>query len=169
MAQEPFRLRVVKALCQVFEGITVANGYNFDMEGRVFRGRLFFGDNDPIPMISVLEAPLPDEPNFTPPSGDTWTGTWRFMIQGWVTDDPKNPTDPAHFLLADVKKALAIERKNMIRPGRGNNLLGMEGRVLDLVIGANVVRPAEEHVNDYANFLLALTLEIAENMADPYQ
>ena len=169
MAQEPFRLRVVKALCQVFEGITVANGFNFDMEGRVFRGRLFFGDNDPIPMISVLEAPLPDEPDFTPAAGDIWTGTWRFMIQGWVTDDPKNPTDPAHFLLADVKKALAIERKNMIRPGLGNNLLGMEGRVLDLVIGANVVRPAEEHVNDYANFLLALTLEIAENMADPYE
>lgn len=165
----PFRLRVVRALTAVLQGITKANGYNYDLADCVFRGRLIYGDNDPIPLVSILEAPLPDEPNLTPASGTTWKGSWRFMIQGWVDDDKKNPTDPAHFLLADVKKALAEERKNMIRPGRGNNLLGMGGRVTDLIIGACVVRPAEEQVNEYANFLLSVSLEIAENMADPYE
>lgn len=165
----PFRLRVMRNLTTVLQGITKANGYNYDMAASVFRGRVIFGDSDPIPLVSILEAPLPDEPDLTPAAGSVWTGQWRIMIQGWVDDDKANPTDPAHFLLADVKKALAKERKNMIRPGRGNNLLNMGGRVTNLVIGACVVRPAEEQVNEYANFLLSVTLEIAENMADPYE
>lgn len=166
----PFRLRVVHALTAVLQTITKDNGYQHDLAEAVFRGRIIYGDNDPVPLVSILEAPLPDEPDSTPPSGTVWKGPWRFMVQGWVDDDKKNPTDPAHLLLADVKKALAKERStNMIRPGRGNNLLSMGGRVTDLIIGACVVRPAEEQVNELASFLLSVTLEIAENMADPYE
>ena len=165
----PFRLRVMQAVTECLQGITKENGYNYDLDKSVFRGRLMYGDSDPIPLVSILEAPLPDEPNITPASGTTWKGEWRLLIQGWVDDDKQNPTDPAHYLMADVKKALATERKNMIRPGRGNDLLGMKGRVTDITIGACVVRPAEEQVNEYANFLLSVSLEIAENMADPYE
>lgn len=164
----PFRLRVLQALTGVLQTITVANGYHHDLADRIFRGRIIYGDSDPIPLVSILEAPLPDEPDPTPAADGTWKGSWRLMIQGWVDDDKKNPTDPAHYLLGDVKKALAAERKKMIQPGRGNNILGMAGRVTDLRIGACVVRPAEEQVNEYANFLLSVSLEIAENMADPY-
>lgn len=165
----PFRLRVLQALTSTLQSITPANGYDHDLSACVFRGRLIYGDNDPVPLISILEAPLPDDPVITPPSGTTWSGQWRLMIQGWVDDDKDNPTDPAHYLLADVKKALANARKQMIRPGKGNNLLGMQGRVTNLLIGACVVRPAEEQVNELASFLLSVTLEIAENMADPYE
>jgi len=167
MADIPFRLRVLQALTSVLQGITPANGYNYDLSDCVFRGRLFFGDGDPIPLVSVLEAPLPDEPDLVPAAGTYWKGRWRLMVQGWVDDDKENPTDPAHFLLADVKKVLAEERKKMLGRG-GNSVLGMDGRVTDLIIGSHVVRPAEEHVNAYANFLLSVSLEIAENMADPY-
>ena len=164
----PFRLRILMAVTECLKGISKANGYSTDLGGNVFRGRVIFGDNDPIPLVSILEAPLPDEPDPTPPAGGAWKGTWRLMIQGWVDDDKNHPTDPAHYLLADVKKALAEERKKMIRPGRGNDIFGMGGKVTDIRIGACVVRPAEEQVNEYANFLLSVTLEIAENMADPY-
>ena len=165
----PFRLRVLQGLTSVLQTITVANGYKHDLADRIFRGRIIFGDSDPIPLVSILEAPLPDEPDLTPAGNGYWAGPWRIMIQGWVDDDKTNPTDPAHYLLADVKKALAAERKKMIQPGRGNTMLGMPGCVTDLRIGACVVRPAEEQVNEYANFLLSVTLEIAENMADPYE
>ena len=166
----PFRLRVVRALTAVLQGITPENGYHHDLSNSVYRGRLIFGDSDPIPLVSIIEAPLPDEPVSTSPANPVWKGEWRFMIQGWVDDDKLNPTDPAHWLLADVKRALAIERKaNAIRPGYGNNLLGMAGRVEDVRIGECVVRPAEEHVNELANFLLSVSLVIAENMADPYE
>jgi len=169
MANEyPFRLRVLRGLTACLQTITVANGYRHDLADSVRRGRIVYGDDDPIPLVSILEAPLPDAPSATPAAGGTWKGPWELMIQGWVDDDKENPTDPAHFLLADVKKALALERQKAIRPGSGNNLLGMGGRVTDLIIGACVVRPAEEHVNELANFLLSVTLQIAENMNDPY-
>jgi len=162
-SKPPFRLRVLQAMTEHLKKITVANGYNFDLAEGVFRGRMMYGENDPIPLVSVLEAPLPDEPDVTPASGPTWKGPWRLLIQGWVDDDRENPTDPAHYLLADVKKSLAEARKDMIK-GR---IFGFP-QVTNLIIGACVVRPAEEHVNEYANFLLSVTLEIAENMADPF-
>jgi len=159
----PFRLRVLRAMTDKLKTITPANGYNYDLSDRVFRGRLMYGDGDPVPMVSILEAPLPEDPKATPAGGDTWKGPWRLFVQGWVDDDRENPTDPAHFLMADVKRALAEARKGMIRGG----VFGIS-RVTGLIIGENVVRPAEEHVNEYANFLLVVTLEIAENLTDPY-
>lgn len=161
----PFRLRVMRSLTECLQTITKVNGYNYDLASSVFRGRLMFGDSDPVPLVSILEAPLPEEPIRTPSAGPAWKGPWELFIQGWVDDDKENPTDPAHFLMADVKKALAEERKKMLR---ANNLFGQGGRVMDLRIGGSVVRPAEEHVSSYANFMLAITLEIAENMDDPY-
>lgn len=161
----PFRLRVMKAMTGVLESVSVATGYNHDLAGCVFRGRLMYGNNDPVPLVSILEAPLPDDPDRTPFAGATWKGPWRLMIQGWVDDDKANPTDPAYMLLADVRQRLAKERLAMLPK---NNLFGMDGCVTDIIIGACVVRPAEEAVNELANFLLSVTLEIAENMADPY-
>ena len=167
-APVPFRLRVLQALTAALQNITPANGYTHDLSESVFRGRLIYGDNDPVPLVSIIEAPLPDEPDRAPSGASTWEGPWRLMIQGWVDDDKKNPTDPAHYLLADVRKALALEQRKAIQPGRGNDILGMKGRVTNMIIGECVVRPAEEHVNELAGFLLSVTLEIAENMADPF-
>lgn len=170
--QRPFRLQVLDAMSQVLQRITKNNGYTYDLSESVFRGRLVFGDDDPVPMVVINEAPLPEGPTPAKPASGVWEGGWDLMIQGWVDDDKKHPTDPAHFLMADVRKALAIERREQMqrRPGQGviNNLFGMGGRVLDFQIGASVVRPAEERVNELANFLLSVTLHIAEQMDDPY-
>ena len=167
-SDRPFRLRVLDGVTNVLKSITVANGYRHDMAEAVFRGRLVFGDDDPVPLIAINEAPLPDTPTLAKPASGVWEGPWELMIQGWVDDDKLNPTDPAHFLMADVRKALAKERSEQLRPGRGNNLFGMGGLVTDFQIGASLVRPAEEQVNELANFLLSVTLQIAENMNDPY-
>jgi hypothetical protein len=162
----PFRLRVLKSMSDLIATASKDAGYNYDLAGCVFRGRVLFGEDDPVPLVSILEAPVPDEPDPTPAAGTTWKGSWRLMVQGWVDDDRENPTDPAHYLMADVKRVLADHRKLMLMK---NNLFGMQGRVLDLTIGAGLVRPAQEHVQELANFLLSVTLVIAENMADPYE
>jgi hypothetical protein len=167
-SDRPFRLRVLDGVTNTLKSITIANGYKFDLADSVFRGRLIFGDNDPVPLVAVNEAPLPESPTPARPASGTWEGPWELMIQGWVDDDNLNPTDPAHFLMADVRRALAKERREQLRPGRGNNMFGMGGRVIDFQIGASLVRPAEEHVNELANFILSVTLQIAEDMNDPY-
>lgn len=168
MANRPFRLRVLDGITNCLKSITIANGYNYDLANSVFRGRLIFGDGDPIPLVAINEAPQPSAPNVAKPAAGCWQGPWDLMIQGWVDDDKTNPTDPAHFLLADVRKALALERANQLQRGKGNNLFGMNGTVTDFQIGAMVVRGAEPQVNELANFLLSVTVEIVENMNDPY-
>lgn len=163
---DPFRLRVLKALTARIESISEADGFNFTLAGNVFRGRLMFSDqSDPIPLVAINEAPLPDDPIATPASGTQWVGPWNLYIQGWVDDDIKNPTDPAHLLMADVRKAIAIERRKALPK---NDILGMGGRVMDIRFGGCSVRPAEEFVSAYANFMLAVTLQIAEFTDDPY-
>jgi hypothetical protein len=160
---DPFRLRVLKALTAALGEITVANGYNFDLAGKVFRGRDVFGASDPLPMLSILESMNEKDQSISPQAGTVITGPWELLIQGWSADDEDNPTDPSHFLLADVKKRLVQERSR----ARGYEILGMGGMITDIKFSTGVVRPADE-VSSKAYFWLKLELVLVENLADPY-
>lgn len=160
---DPFRLRVLKALTAALEEITPVGGYQFDLNGKVFRGRDIFGDSDPLPMVSILEAIEEQAQVPAPLAGPTSTGPWELLIQGFVEDDFQHPTDPAHRLMAEVKKRLVQERVR----DRQYNILGMDGKVTDLKISHGVVRPPDE-VSGKAYFWLRLTLVVVENLLDPY-
>lgn len=163
---DPYRLKVQKAISAALKEITPANGYLHDLSDAVFRGRNIFGDNDPLPMVSVLEAPIqPDAPRL-PDGGAAQNATWELVIQGFVEDDKFNPTDPAHRLLADVKKRLAMEAKAYV-PGTGYNTFGMKGKLGKLTIGTGVVRPPDEF-SSKAYFWLTINLGLIEDMDDPY-
>ena len=163
MATEPLRLRILKAMQAALEEITPANGYASDLTGAVFRGRNVFGDTDPIPLVSILEAPDPINPLASPKDSGDQKGNWAMLIQGFVEDDPFNPTDPAHVLMADVKKRLVQERVR----DRQRNILGMGGSLTDLKISPGVVRPADD-ISAKAYFWLRVTLTMVENLQDPY-
>ncbi|WP_242137020.1 hypothetical protein [Sphingomonas sp. TREG-RG-20F-R18-01] len=176
---EPFKLRVLYALTDVLKTITPAAGYTFDMSDvdrgdgvsvpRVYRGRLWFGDDDPIPMISVVEGVAPGELVEEPPE-DTPTAEydWNLLIQGFVDDDPQHPTDPAYRLMADVRRRLVLERRRTV--GMGDKaILGFSGganNILDLRIRPGVVRPADD-VSAKAYFWCNLILRITDNAAKP--
>ena len=162
---DPFRLRVHKALTECLEGITPANGYTHDMDGRVARGRVVFGEEAELPFIAILEPPLPIEQNNYRGERGISTGEWDLMIQGFVKDDRKHPTDPAHLLMAEVKKRLALEKRD---GAKEQNILGFQNKIRQLAIGPGVVRPADQ-VSDTAYFYLGITLTVAENLEDPYQ
>jgi len=164
-------------LTAVLKSITPANGYVNDLsdyeddEGvkqtRVFRGRNIFGTDDPIPMISVLENPHTEPTQHESPRGATTViGPWELLIQGFSDDDPNNPSDPAHYLMADVKMALVKERRTL----QGNvnpNIFGMGRTVTDMTVGTGVVRPPDD-VSAKACFWLILTLQMAEDMQNPF-
>lgn len=183
---DPFRLRVHKALTACLEGVHQRDpktGQVLDdtFVNRVFRGRTEFGDDDPVPMICILEPPLPIdqfESNETNPKSQ---GQWDLLIQGFVADNRDNPTDPAHFALADVKQALAIEKARRLPNsagmgdpfgmGRGQTINGKTlGNSVTAIqtIGAGVVRPPEVGVSNKAYFWLTLTLKIAEDISQPF-
>jgi hypothetical protein len=63
--------------------------------------------NDPIPMVSILEQVRQDVIGQTSDRTKTSNTTLPLQLQGWArSPDPDNPTDGAHLLLADLKKAL---------------------------------------------------------------
>lgn len=160
----PFRLQVLKNLTAVLQTITPANGYEHDMSNSVFRGRIKFGKNDPLPMISILEAPIPLEAIRTAREYEMSSGPWELLIQGFVDDDIDNPSDPAHHLMAEVKSVLVKDK----RKERGNNILSMGGRVVEMTIGQGSVRPADE-ASDKGFFWLTLTIRVVENIEEPYE
>lgn len=165
---DPFRLAVLKRLTARTEAeMTVANGYAYDIAGSVFRGRLIFGEDDPLPMISVLEEPIPAEQLFSDADGQASTGQWRLMVQGFVDDDADNPTDPAYPLLADTKKVLSMLRNERNTTG-GILGFGSKAPMVDkLEFGLGVCRPPDE-ISAKAYFWLSLTLDVVEDHDDPY-
>lgn len=167
---EPFRLSVLKNLTSLLQTITPANGYSFDMSESVFRGRAIYGDDDPVPMISIIETPIPEDAIAAPVEAHDSYSDWNLLVQGWVADDPLNPTDPAHYLMAEVKQALAKEKLKYrtFTPGNpGPGLLNMSGKVDKIIVGTGVVRPADE-LNAHANFWLSISLKIVEDNLNPY-
>lgn len=163
----PLRLEIQRRLTAMFEEITIASGYQHDMAERVFRGRGVFGDETPIPAISILQVPIPLDQMPSPEDASESTGGWELMIQGFVADDKANPTDPAEVLMADAKKRLALEKKktNWDKPEEG--ILGLGRFISTLHIGTGVVRPPDD-LSAKAYFWLTITLTIAEDLAEPY-
>lgn len=161
---DPTRLKILKALTESLEQIHPDNGYTHDLSGRVFRGRDLFGDSDPVPMVSILEAAESEEQVPSPLTSGMSTGPWTLLIQGFVEDDRFNPTDPAHYLLADVKRKLVEER----RRGRGLDILGTGRAVTEIRLSRGIVRPPEEFVSDKAFFWLRVTITVVENLSDPF-
>lgn len=174
---DPFRLRVMKGVCDVLKSITVANGYAHDMADfqdsagrtaeRVFRGRDFFGDNDPLPMLSVLEDPRSPEAMNGPTTSAKSQNTLRLLIQGFTKDDKSHPLDPAYRLSADTIKAIAAAKRS------DTGVLGLNRPlrapcVMAVSIGQPIHRPGGDDVSDHAYFLVGLTLLLAEDLENPF-
>lgn len=164
----PVRLEALLRMTACLEEITVANGYKHDLEKTVFRGRGLYGDETPLPALSILEAPIPLDQLPSPKDNPAQSGPWELVVQGWVKDDRTNPTDPAHVLLADVKKRLAIERRKCDWDEPEDGIFGLGRIVTAMYIGPGVVRPPEE-ISAKAYFWLTVTLDIAEDMTEPYE
>lgn len=165
----PLRLRILDALTASLKQITTANGYQHDLSSAVFRGRIAYGEDDPLPMVSILEPPVPPDKLPDPEDGTSQDTELELLIQGFVKDDKENPTDPAYILMADVKRRLAYEKQ---RPGQQGD--GTFGRTLGfdeigvLRIGSGTVRPADE-VSAKAYFWLNITIQFAEDLDEPFE
>lgn len=180
----PFRLLIQQNLTAALKEITPTNGYVNDLSDiggkpRVVRGRALFGEGDPLPLVAILQPPHAVDPIENPTGLMESVGEWVLLIQGWASDDPVNPSDPAEILMADVRKRLAKLPGEGAPPGEAsaNNILGLgpanpamqkkNNTVVNLTIGRGVVRPAADR-SERANFWLLLMVNIAEDVGNPY-
>lgn len=159
------RLQVLKAITTQLETITVLNGYQFDLEGAVFRGRTGFGDETPTPCIGIFEM----RPEDAVRADETvQRDEWFLAIQGYVDADDVHPTDPAHNLMADVKKSLAVIMRPDTPVSRNSEYM-FGGLVVDMQLDGGVVMPPSQDVTDVAVFLLKMTVTIVDNLENPYE
>lgn len=167
---EPYALYVEKALTQLLrDRLTFAAGAKVDCEGRVFRGRQRYGARDPVPMISLLQAPEVEVDLQPAGDGSARTASVLYLLQGWADDDHDNPTDPAHELLAEVKRVLGgvVDEDSedfLLKSAHPDNEPLIEG--LDVSFG--LVRPPEQTISDKAYFWLPLRIGFVESLAAPY-
>lgn len=174
MTNVPTRLLVLQRLTQHLEA-TVVDTDGGTLEGKVYRGRVLFGEESKapskLPMISIIEAPRPDAAvQHGGVENEMRKDGWQLLVQGLVEDDSFNPTDPAYHLEAAVEVQLA---KIIATDGRSGDpvhpsdyLLG--GLITHLKIGPPVVRPPEDKISATAFFFLPIWVGIATPVGQPY-
>lgn len=168
MVDTPFRLRVLRSMTAALQTVnraaSAATGpYTYDLTAAVFRGRAVFGSNDPLPMVSILEDPKRLNEDAVPEQSTAANGYWDLLVQGWVEDDPVNPTDPVYYLLADVKSALLAVRHKY-------NILGLGEKkpmVAEMLVGSGVIRPPDE-ISDKPYFWLPVRLRLVEDEGNAF-
>ncbi|PAL23536.1 hypothetical protein [Sphingopyxis sp. GW247-27LB] len=163
----PFRLDVLQRLTETVEAVSIADGYAHNLAGLVFRGRARYGENDPLPMVSFIEDPRPNDPVAEARGTQAHLVDWRILVQGFVEDDFANPTDPAYRLAADVAKVLSALRAGMDQRKPILGFIEKGQRIDNISIGAPIVRPPDE-VSDKAYFWLPVTLSLVEDPAKPF-
>lgn len=173
---ESYRLAVLKRLTALLQQITPANGFDYDLSAAAFRGRTIFGDSDPLPCVSILEQTRPDIGVYAGVNDDTRKERWPLVVQGWVTNDTANPTDPAYGLMAAVQLQLgkinatdkqgdpAYPEHYMLGPGDGDR----NKMIVNIGFGPGVVSPPREQVSSQAFFWMPLWIELAERTGQPY-
>lgn len=172
---KPKRLVMLQALGDYLtDEIRKSNGYQHDLKA-VYRGRMFIDATAPLPVLSIMDNPDPDRyPSAAGRRGyehPTYNEDYILLIQGWSKDDKINPTDPAHYLMADVRKALA----KIVRQGRPDEayqppadvfLLG--GLITGLAMEPGVVRPPTEQASSDAFFYMRVSVGFSEDPNDPF-
>jgi hypothetical protein len=162
----PFRLEVLLRLSALLATINTSSGYLTTIPASsILRGRAVYGDADPLPMLTILEPPIPVDLDIMPNGAEASSGFWQLMIQGFVEDDHKNPTDPAHKYVADVRAVLAKHKTSHQSVGK----LGFgsaANTVEDIFIGDPKVRPSDD-ISSKAYFWMPISLKVVENLANP--
>ena len=168
MPEMPMQLAILKRLTAHLAGMTIADGYGYDMACKVFLGRTVFGSTDPLPRLSILEAPESAPGRAGGSEQTTRLVSWRLALQGFVADDKANPTDPAYWFKAQVERRLS----EIVAEGPNGRPLYPTafrlGRLIKgLAIENGVVRPPQENVSDKAFFWLPITIGYAPNTRSP--
>lgn len=167
---DSYRLRVLKALTAQLLKITPANGYDFDMTGKVHRGRILFGSEslDAVPFLSILEAPKPAFGIAAAEQKVKRSEAWLLFVQGWAQDDKANPTDPAYALMAAVEECLGEVTSEVNGQAQvpASYLLG--GLIGSMTYGPGLCHPPQADLSSKAFFYLPVEVGLVYDVRKPY-
>lgn len=167
---EPRQLDILKRLTAHIATISPASGWDFDLTTSVFRGRRVYGDNDPVPMVSIVEHLQGDGDIATAGDfGHVSHENWLLLVQGWIKATSDHPTDDAYKLKAQVMSKL--NEINRLSPSNGEPMYPaayLLGRTIEsLRIGPGIVSgPMPEFSPVLAFFYLPLTVGLVVDNDD---
>ena len=165
--------RMLQVLTSHLAGITPDNGYDHDLDGKVFLGRPIFGNEQEVPFLSLLEAP---RPNPVIPAGESdgkvrRSVVWDLALQGFVRDNKLDPTAPAYDLLAEVELRLSeiiSEAGEGRQGGKHPAIFRLANLANDVQIGQGIVRPPAEKVSPTAFLYIPLTIKFTSDLSKPF-
>lgn len=160
------KLEILKELTALLKTVKSDGNENinaYSLENAVFRGRTVYGDNDPVPLVSILEAKGANFADFADDEKIANKTGWNLLIQGWADPvNPENETDAVYELVNDV--ICALNKINAIRFETGNPLYPefyrLGGKIIELTLGDEVVRPSENELSSKAFFYLPIVIGI---------
>lgn len=161
---DPIRLQILKLLTTHLAGVTPANGFVSDLSapGAVSRGRHLHGENDPTPMVAILENPRLNDSFRAGEQNAQRYDSLSLLVQGWVKSDSEHPTDPAYQVAEDVELRLG---EIIATDRQGDPLIPQAyllGRLIgSMTIGNYSVRPPSEQTSNKAFFYLTLEISLA--------
>lgn len=168
MLTDSRQLTILKRLTVQIEAVSVVNGFDFELTGKVFRGKRVFGEEIKAPFVSLLESP---KPGASLEAGDDKlqrTTTWDLLVQGWATDDKDAPSDAAYGLKASIEQRLArvAQLTGQGRPAFPDEYL-FGGLISTIRIGPGVCYPPP-NAEHRAFFYLPVSLDYREDVANPF-
>jgi hypothetical protein len=171
---DSIQLHILKAITIHLQGVTPANDYDFDLSAAVFRGRLLYGDDVPLPMVSIVEHLQGDITTDT--AGENQierTETWILLVQGITRNAIENPTDETYNLKAAVEHRLARTIKMNAKGDPefpDEYFFGLRSlkAITGLTIGPGIVSPPREGISSRAFFYLPLGVGLATDISNPY-
>lgn len=175
----PSRLAILTALCNVLANPTP--GEDGDTFGvlKVYRGRAILGDDikvDPN-CLAVIESPISDPSvQYVGDGYEMRRDKLTLLIQGRAPDSmndsadlAEQSSDIAYYLESAVESRLA---RVQVTNHQGDPLYPSDfqlgGLIIDLEIGAPVVRPPEAKLSATAFFFLPVRVGIAKQSDQPY-
>lgn len=171
---DSIQLTILKAITTHLQGITVLNGYDFDLAAAVFRGRLLYGEESPETFLSIVEHLQGDITTDTAGENSIErTETWILLIQGIAKNDVENPTDTLYNLKAAVEHRLA---RTILEDRFGKPVFPSEyffglksmQNITGVTIGPGIVSPPRQGISEKAFFYLPLGVGLATNISEPF-
>lgn len=175
MTYVPFRYLILKQLQALVEQCYCGDE---SLKGRVHIGRMDYGSETQSPFVAFIEPPLDFSTFKVKPFSQAATYDWHVLVQGFTSGIASNgdkTSKDCYAFLADVRKLLYATRIGKNNQVNILNLGGIQGSlnegqsnlILDLQIGAGVIRP-DERVPDRCNFWLELSFQLAESVKEPF-
>lgn len=164
------RLGALKLLTELVGGVTPDNGYDFNLLGCVFRGRVEFGADAPQDYVAILEDVRPDFAGRTVGENrEMQQSDWVILLKGETIAEDDHPADRAHEMLAAVQHRLSLI--NAETPGRqplDKKFHRLGGTIASATIHPGTAGVPREGSAGRAVFFLPIVLRTTFSAAEPF-